>query len=376
MEDALNKSRNWLLNSGIQNSEGRNRGGFNGWYDLDMKSYPFVYPETTGYGISTLLYFNSIRPDNILVKNAMTAASWIILKALHRCGGVRTRAYNFNPDRMYSFDSNVLYTFDNGMVLAGLVNLYKATRYRLYKDISAKIAHFLLAMQRSDGLFYAAYDANNSRRIDTPDKWSTQSGSYHAKLAIGLLDLYEITKNEIFREAAVKICEASVKFQSASGAFVTQQNEKSTHMHPHLYSCEGLAYAGARLDKPGYMKSSARGVEWALRSQLKSGGIPCKHTISGFIIHERSDTLAQALRLGTYMEGRGIISGYSSSLGRLASRLAQFQQQAGDHTGGFFYGTELDGTKRNHINSWCSMFAMQSLGMLKNSHQANLDFFV
>ena len=366
----------WLLKSGIQNQDGEHAGGFNGWYDLDKKTYPFVYSEITGYGITTLLFLNSLKHDNSLIKRAEMAANWIAEKALHECGGARARAYNTEPDHMYSFESNMLLIFDSGMILPGLVGLYHATKNERYLMTAIRVGKFLMSMQKPDGLFYAAYDANNNVKIDSHDKWSSQSGSYHAKLAIGLLDLYNATKDEAFKESAIKICNSSLTFQE-KGRFVTQQNERSTHMHPHCYSAEGLLYAGSMLGENKFIRAAADATKWALENQLPTGGVPCKFA-GGFNTNERSDTLAQVLRLSMYLKNIGLVD-YDKEIENLKARLLQFQKNGGDHHGGFFYGTELDGTKRNHINSWCSMFAIQALafcGYFKNRSRIGLNLFI
>lgn len=40
----------------------------------------------------------------------------------------------------YSFDSEIIYTFDTGMVLYGLINLYRVTKDEKYLNASITIA--------------------------------------------------------------------------------------------------------------------------------------------------------------------------------------------------------------------------------------------
>lgn len=378
LDEKINNGVEWMLNSGIQNTSGEHSGGFNGWYDIDKKIYPFVYSEITGYGITTLLFFNSLAHNPIFLNRAELAAKWIIKSAMHECGGVKTRAYNTDPDNLYSFENNVLFVFDNGMVLSGLVNLYNSTKKETYLNAAISIGNFLLSAQKSNGLFYAAYDANNDIKIDNHDKWSSQSGSYHAKLAIGLVDLYNVTKNSNFLNSALGICNASIKLQEKSGRFVTQQDERSTHMHPNCYSAEGLIYTGSVIGENKFIESGLGAIKWALENQLPNGGIPCKFVDGKFISYERSDTLAQVLRLSIYLKSIGLI-GHDEKIESLKNRLLNFQKTEGDNVGGFFYGTELDGTKKNHINSWCSMFALQALSMynhFKKRSKIGLNLFI
>ena len=365
LDKNIDAAVSWLLNSGIQNTKGESIGSFNAWYDMDSKTYPFIYSEITGYGITTLLYANSISRNNTYKERAKMAADWII-NLMNENSGITARIYSgYKPDLRY-FGSNISYMFDNGMVLSGLVNIYLATKEDKYLEAATELAQSLLNAQKDNGLFYAAYDTMTEKYIDVQDKWSTQSGSYHAKLAIGLIDLYKVTRNEIFKNAAVALCNGSLVLQDNHGRFITQHNEDSTHMHPHCYSVEGLVYVGIKLEEKRFLESALHAVEWALNNQLPSGGMPCKYVNDKFINYERSDTLAQVLRLGLVLQSIGLLSGYEDNLKRLASRLVQFQNTSNNNKGGFFYGTELDGTIKNHLNSWATMFSIQAMLMYQS----------
>ena len=74
MSNELKLLNNWLINSGIQNNVDPDKGGFNAWYSLKNKSYPFIYSEiiVTGEpsersylkGATTILFghsFNDVR---------------------------------------------------------------------------------------------------------------------------------------------------------------------------------------------------------------------------------------------------------------------------------------------------------------------------
>jgi len=369
MVNTINLAKNWLLNSGIQNTSINNKtnGGFNSWFDIKSKEYPFIYSEITGYGISTLLYLNKIYREKKLVERAELAARWLINFSLHESGGVRTRYYFDNKiQKEYFFKNGFLYTFDSGMVLYGLVNLFKQTKKQIYLKVAEKMADFLIRCQKKDGTFYAAYDFKNDEFIDTQDKWSTQSGSFHSKLSLGLLDIFSIIKDNSYKRSAEKICEAVLKFQDKSGRFVSFKKFPETHLHPHCYSAEGLLYAGIKLNKKKFIKSAANACEWTLNNQLKNGGVPCMFLNNLFIPYERSDILAQTLRLGAILFHLGELRGslISNKLDKLENRLVTFQNLDNvvkKQKGGFFYGWDENGNRLNHLNSWCTMFAIQAI---------------
>lgn len=362
MNSEITLAKEWLLNSGIQDLEGPERGGFNSWFDLDSSRYSYVYPEITGYGITTLLFLNGLFGGNF-AERARLAAKWLEKKALHPCGGVRTGK-----------DENI-YAFDNGMVLYGLVNLYKTGGDERHLEFAEKIASFLLNdMKKADGLFYAVYNPGTGKKEDSGRKWSSRSGSYHAKLALGFTDLYDATKDKVYKDTALTLCERCLTFQEPSGRFITSRIDNSTHLYPHAYSAEGLLYAGMYFGRDDFISASEKAVRWALESQCRDGSIPKMFDGERFIAYYRTDILAQILRLGIVLQAMGRLGGYSHALRKLKNRLLTFQYLGDDsQKGGFYYGFTLDGERKKHINSWCSMFALQALIMYEKLREENKD---
>ncbi len=368
MDKEITLAKDWLLRSGIQNAEGPRAGGVNSWFDMAEGGYSYVYSEITGYGITTLLYLGDRFGDGQCLERAGAAAEWLMSNAAHPCGGVRTRDYYNETEEsdLYSFDSGNIYAFDNGMVLYGMVNLYRRTQDRRHLDFALRIADFLIKkMARSDGLFFAVFDAGTGNPEDVSRKWSSQRGSYHGKLALGFIDLFDVTGDETYESAALALCRGCMDFQEDSGRFITSRADKSTHLHPHCYSAEGLLYAGMRFDNDEFIDSAALALKWALDNRRSDGGIPKKFDGERFIPYYRSDVLAQVLRLGVILCGIGKLGvEYIPELERLRNRLLGFQYtEKGPQAGGFFYGTTLNGSSKKHLNSWCTMFAVQALCM-------------
>jgi len=365
-KEFIDKGVNWILNSGIQNvgtSEDLD-GGFNSWFDLDKKTYKYVYSEITGYGMTKLIYLYNRFGYKILLERAELAADWILKNALHNSGGILTRNYLEVDDNAsgYSFDSGFVYTFDTGMVLYGLTSVYNATKNNKYLEAAKKIADFLvLRAQKNDGSFYAYYDSKNNKFISEYKKWSTQSGSFHAKIAIGLVDLYLITGNELYKQGAIKICDFAFLLQQSNGRFVSFLDNGGTYMHPHIYTCEGLTFVGVKLGESRFVTSACKGIYWTIDNMQKNGGVPCSFVNNNFNFNERVDTSSQALRLLSYFLSKGLMQEYLYKANQLSEHLLKWQKKDNEHAGGFYYGFNDDGKKLNHINSWVSMFALQSL---------------
>ena len=72
--------KNWILNSGlvISDPKDKNCGGVRSYYDEQKKEYSFLYPEITGYYLSTLCFLNSIGNDENYQNLAVNSANWLI----------------------------------------------------------------------------------------------------------------------------------------------------------------------------------------------------------------------------------------------------------------------------------------------------------
>jgi hypothetical protein len=353
----FNLASRWLKDSGIQSPQG----GLYSWYDLKDKTYSFIYSEITGYAITTLLFLEKIYKERIYLDKAKRAARWIIKEAMLPCGAIRTRLYKEDElaDEAYSFCGENVFSFDLGMVLYGMINLYKRTKDNIFFDTSKKMADFLLSqMHKDDGSFSPLYNAKTKRHIESFDKWSNQSGAFHAKVSLGLIDVFEVTKEKKYRDAAARVCEYALSFQQEDGRFITDRAKKTTNLHPHSYTAEGLLYSGAYLGEERFIKAAQKATEWVF-SNLSSGKLdelytPESKSFNGF---QRCDVLAQSLRLGI------IFSVSDTKLKKLESFLLKHQYVgfAARQQGGFRYNISGD-----HINSWCTMFFLQAFAFSKD----------
>lgn len=347
----------WMLNSGIQSKEG----GFYAWYDLAKKSPSFVYSEITGYAITTLLFLKNVYSNDIYLEKAKKAASWIINRALQPSGAVRTRLYENDSlaDKLYSFSGENIFSFDSGMVLYGMINLYKSTKEKIFLEHSVKIADFLLdKMHKKDGSFYAIYNVNAKRAQESFDKWSNQSGSFHAKLGLGLVDMFDVTKNKKYLDVAAAVCEYALGNQEECGRFITNCADKTTNLHPHCYSVEGLLYVGAYLKSEKFIAAAKKAAVWIF-DNISDGKIdelynPKTNSFNNF---QRLDALSQSLRLGAIFEMD------RAKLDALRDFILEHQylKSGSSQIGGFLYSKNAE-----HINCWCTMFALQALAIYES----------
>jgi len=375
LREGLVNAKQWLMDSGIQNTDDSEPecGSINAWFDPELNKYSFAYSEITGYGITTLIFLNKVFHDPKLVERAVLAADWLQSSSTHnKIGGYRCR---FDLEKKEFSPANVC-SFDNAMCLNGFVNLYKETKKSKYLDEGIRIADFLIGtMQKPDGSFHTKYDGLTCEPVHSYKTWSTQSGSFHAKNALGLLNLFSITADRKYMESAIKIGELAMKMQQPDGRFVTHKQEGFTHAHPHCYSVEGIFAVGMLCGRKDFIQSAVKGAEFLKSMQLESGGISCFYD-GNISMHERADALAQAIRLWIMGKKYGLEI-EDKKIEAAASRLKSFQRRNNPRkeiNGGFAYGYNEEGRKLEHANSWVTMFSLQALHMYEQSKTNSLDF--
>ncbi|MHA1384064.1 MAG: glycoside hydrolase family 88 protein [Candidatus Helarchaeota archaeon] len=370
----IHELKDWLLNSGIQSMEhDLTRGSIRIYYDIEADTYSFAYSELTGYAITSFLYINKFEQDPILIERAKLAAEYITNIAEKNIYGAIDDRFFYDSQTMRPW----LFSFDNGICLNGIVNLYRYTKEDKHLKMAQKISDWLINnMQKSDGSFYAAYDYKENKIIEDLSVWSLHSEPHHAKIAIGLLNLYEITKKELLKDRAFKICNWSLKKQKKNGRFVTFQLNENTQVHPHLYAAEALLYTGYKYNNEKYIESSRKATEWAISLQFENGAFP-RQFIDGKSKDEESVyELIQVLRLWLL---HNLFSGEDFTQGNLekaVKRLLEYQCRDGNRKmrNGLFFQMSGNEVTLPHINGGAPLAAIQSLILYYQKITENFEF--
>ncbi len=371
----------WLLESGIQDTSENSqaRGGVNAWFDLRSQSYLFFYSEITGYAVNAFLFYYSVTGEVSYLDAAIQAADWLLKTQYPENGLIRTRVNRTVYHGSY-FDSWI-FTFDQWVVIYGLSNLSQAAGKPVYLEAAQRMARFLIKHTvREDGLFYPIFDVENKKPLAPGDKWSRQSGSFHAKALLALSKLQGLSRDDVYHPYAQRLAERVLSLQQGNGRFITQDDEESTHLHPHLYSLEGLLSLWLSEKDEKCLLAVEKGLKWVLNHQLENGVLYSSFKNGSFLPYVRADILAQSLRLGTILLQQGLLKESRFQLERLREKLLSYQILAGSQKGGFLYGQEQDGIIHYHVNAWVTMFAAQALWLYDSFLPANqlydMSFFV
>lgn len=374
----FNDNISWLLSSDIRIHSGKNKGAVYGWKNLNPVSFPFIYSEITGYSITMLSWLYSESGNREALRAAMQSAAWIKNSMRSYLVPARRLASN-DPSNI----SNLFYAFDNGMIMIGLLNLYKITKRAKFLFLAEEmtktiIDHFFDGSSLTARLDRSYKPVENDYENGEKTKWSTVSGAYHCKLSLGLLELSRLTNNKLYIKVSDSICDYAKKLQRSSGEFNSNTNSKITYIHPHLYACEGLIYSGLTQPNSRHFLAGLKGIKWAIkRLKMTTGGL-------GLVSDtrrnspEQSDCTAQLLRLLLLCRSQLSKSLNGSIIydviDDVHSRLLDFYVPTGKNQGGMKYQLNL-----NSICSWCTMFSVQALGLWKTRNSRKLpwiDYFI
>lgn len=356
----VNAAIDWFLDSGVQNkkhtldSEGNDLGGsFNAWYDLEKEQFSYAYSEITGYALTTFLYLYEVTSDNVFLERAIIIGDWL-LKNQNSNGAFLTAYYHVKKNGPVKPEE--FHSFDIGMIANGLANLYRNSKDENYLVAAKKAADWLIYFQDKNGSIAAQVGKIDGLIKDNNKTWSTQAGPYHAKLAIGFLNIYDLTTEEKYKEAAEKLCNYALTKQKEDGQFLTYGDLNGTNLHPHAYSAEGLYVAGMFLSNKKYLAAAHKATEWSLL-YTKDGITPRHKHEEVFNYNERVDILSQISRLAILLE----IS--DKKIVEILSVIKKYQYfgQNKSQVGGFLFGKMSNGVEAKHVNSWVSMFALQAL---------------
>jgi len=368
----FNDNERWLLYSDIRVKTGPNKGALYGWKNLNPTSFPFIYSEITGYAITCFcwLYSEFRKPDYL--QAAKESADWVIRNMHSNLLIARPPVSGDEPNEL----SSMIYSFDNGMVMIGLLNLYKITKRSNVLRLVETMTQVLVERFFDGDKLIPRLDSSFKSIIPTEDggivKWSTISGAYHCKLSIGLLELSRLTRNDEYVRVSDSICEYAKKMQKCSGEFITNPGSEIVYLHPHLYACEGLIYSGIMQSNESHYAAGLKGIKWAMdQVDLNSNRGLFRDTGKGSL--EQSDCTAQLLRLlilcRSDLEKMVDKSKLTKVIDRLHLRLFEFYLPAGEGCGAMRYQFSKD-----TACSWCTMFSMQALRLWSSKDSRKLQW--
>ena len=362
----------WLSRSEIYHTDGIYQGGVNQSYNVQRKSYPYIYCEITGYAVSTFLNAYRWSGDARHLDSAMQSAQFLLRTqeqhALPEYAGALPQGIalpELTPMRRY-------YSFDGAMVLQGLMDLYAVQPTGEVFSASIALGDFLIKMQRPDGSFRACLHGDENPAPGAYDPFG-DGGCLHAKHAIGLLKLSQASQQDQYTASAARVCDWVLRLQDSDGAFHAKNLRDKVVSHTHCYTTEGLLYAYHILRKEAYLQAAVRSADWLARAQDRSGAIHMDYKQDWRKMGRRLpellrpkkvvDATAQAVRIWLLLDAILKSDRYRRAAGRARNFLYRMQcleTQDKNALGGFY-------SWKGHpkMYAWGTMFALTALQQLQ-----------
>lgn len=247
---ALRETASWFkYNQSIMEDDGF------GTYYLES-GWTSSYPETTGYIVPTLLEFAAFDEKPEFGEISKKALDWLV-SIQKLSGGWQSGYVHQNSDEI---------VFNTGQVLRGLAAGYKSFQDQKYLDSAIKACHWLVSIQNEEGYFDKHVYLDRIRVYD----------SY---VVAPMLEIYELSKEESFKEAAIKNIQWIINSkQHENGWFEDCDNTVHKNDRPILhtisYTVDGILDCGLYLKNETFIAAAKKTADVLLDRFLRDGTLP------------------------------------------------------------------------------------------------------
>jgi len=368
LNNAFYNVQKWLFTSGltITDKNHENLGGVHAYYNEKNKEFGFLYPEITGYFISSLRFLAMHERKEIIL--AQNSSTWLI-SLLEKYGGI-----------IQSIDDKkqkLVYSFDTAICANGLLDCYELTHEKKFLDNAKKLLDWISTKaMNTDGTLKPYFDLDLNKFDESKQVWYKQKGCLHVKTAIPFIHLYRITKEEEFLNIGLKIADSIKNYQNSDGSIRLHSDQNTIHLHSLCYALEGLMHAFDVTRDMSYLNKCIDAIQWCISKIDNDGSILLWYSSKNSNA-KTSYHIAQLIRLMILVDKFEKTS-YHSSIEKLTTFVLQLQSKNSLDTsfGGFyeeFYKTLFGWKKRYKLNSWGSMFALQALYWKENFSKITFD---
>jgi hypothetical protein len=328
----------WFLGSGIQEPSG----GVARFYLADARKNKPVSTEITGYAASALAFLHRATGDARFLDRARRTAFFLADRAWDPALGIFPYEYP-SPSAL---SRHLAFFFDSGIIVRGLLAVWRITKDQRLLDAAEKAARGMLADFHSGSDFHPILVLPDKTPFDRDSHWSRSPGCYQAKSALAWLEVAEITGDSALRDAYLETISGALR---AYRDFLPGTPER-------LRVMDRLHAAGYFLEALSPLLDRAECVE-AYRFTMQSISRYLRDLAPEFA---RSDVYAQLLRARVYASDA--IPADVAAAREEAAALAGFQAASPDPRvdGGFWFGRRGDETIP-HVNPVSTAFAVQAL---------------
>jgi hypothetical protein len=337
----LERAGCWFLQSGIQESDG----GVARYHLIDSgKNLPVSY-EITGYAVSALTYLHSCTGNAAYLDAALRAGRLLTRRAWDAAASI----FPFEPA------SDRAYFFDTGIIVRGLLALWRATGDEEFLTRAREGALSLAFDFLGDGAFHPIVSLPDKQPLPyEAARWSRTPGCFQLKAALPWKELGDPHASKLF--------DSMLAFSLASHrSFLAGQPDRlglMDRLHAYSYFLEALLFVA---DRPEAREALAEG--------LARAAALFREIAPEF---ERADVAAQILRVRLIAHHQGALPLDEEAAREEAAHAASLQSGPGENRvqlrGGFYFG-KRQGALLPFSNPVSTAFCLQALELWRQHEQ-------
>ncbi len=324
----------WFLHSGIQDDSG----GIARYYRADLARNNAVSTEITGYSISALCYLHQLTRDERYLAAALRAGRFLTTQSFDEKLG------------LFPFEwpeAKACYFFDCGIIVRGLLKLWRATGERSFLEVSKACGRAMAARFDNGRTYDPILHLPDCRPIEYGGSWSNNPGCYQLKSALAWLELYDETGEQAFLDWYQTAVARALADAPSFLPGTAERLRVMDRLHAFSYFLEALIPIGA---------------EPECRQALEDGIARVSHYLRAIRPDfARSDVYAQLLRVRLYADRGGFVPLNAAEASEEASAIPGFQYASEDPRldGGFTFGHRA-GVEMPYANPVSTAFCLQA----------------
>lgn len=215
------------------------------------------YPETTGYIIPTMFEYAKLRNGGETYDRAVRMADWECDVQM-RNGAVQGGTIDQTPSPAI---------FNTGQVIFGWVRAFLETGKERYLLSAKRAGDYLIREQDDDGAWRKNLGKYASQKMETY--------SYNTRTAWSLIRLHSVTKENRYRQAAVRNIEFALEQQTENGWFRNNclSDPARPLLHTIAYCIRGILETGIATGNRIYVEAAQKAADALLAKQRTDGSL-------------------------------------------------------------------------------------------------------
>jgi len=346
----MDRAGEWFLRSGIQETNG----GVARYFRSDAGANARISTEITGYAASTLVWLHRLSGRADYLGAALRAGRFLARQAWDPVAATMPFEYAVDGNRPQAF------FFDLGIIVRGLVSLWRVTGEREFLDAAQACAASMAADFDAGGEFHPILTLPDKQPAPREARWSRSPGCYQLKSALGWFELHQATGQAGYRDRFEQLLGYALATHAGFLPGEAQPERVMDHLHAYCYFLEGLLPC---VERPECARALVDGVERASRL--------CDEIAPVF---ERSDVRAQTLRLRLLAAALEVLPIEEARAAQEAARVQGYQLEHPDPRigGGFCFGRQ-DAELLPYVNPVSTAFCLQALEMWRHFQDGRLE---